>query len=142
MAHRTRELIRELLPHAIWDGIKYFALPLVGAFGISAAMVALIQRIHKNLDIATIVVAGVISFCMLLAGMFLGGRRVVVESQAAPEPEDRPLNKAIITLQATKLDPRSADPNITYKAKLRLVFTNESGQAIHISAPRWTTGTR
>jgi hypothetical protein len=42
MALRLRDILRELRPHAIWDGIK---LVLVGTAGVTAVIVAAIDRV-------------------------------------------------------------------------------------------------
>ena len=59
------------------------------------------------------------------------------ETITSPQHEVGPQN-GIIKLQATTLDPRSTDPNIRYKAKLRLNFTNGSKNAIEVLEPTWT----
>lgn len=143
MAPRLRDILRELRPHALWDGIKLCFL-LLGGGGIAAVIVAVRDRwVHQHLDIVAIVVVFVVSLAMLLIGMFVGGRRMAEaktdEATTSPQREAAPQNE-IIKLQVTTLDPRSTDPKITYKAKLRLIFTNQSKQAIQVLEPRWTTG--
>ena len=59
------------------------------------------------------------------------------EAITSPQHEAGPRNE-IIKLQATTLDPRSTDPNIRYKAELRLNFTNHSKNAIEVLEPTWT----
>jgi hypothetical protein len=138
---RFREIVTELRPHALWDGIK-FCFILFGGGGIGAAIFAVRNRwIHQNLDITAIIAVFVISLAMLLVGMFVGGRRVAeaktTEATASPHHEAGSQNE-IIKLQATGLDPRSTDPNVRYRAKLRLNFTNQSKEAIEVLEPTWT----
>ena len=63
-----------------------------------------------------------------------------VESNATGRPQYRSGGNETLSLQSTYLDPRSTDTKIVYKAKLRIILTNESAQRIHAYAPSWLTG--
>jgi hypothetical protein len=136
---RFRELLRELRPHAIWDGIK-----LVGIAGITAVIVAVRDRwVHQQFDIKVLVTAFVVSLVMLLVGILFGGTRL--SDAKTNEPTTPPQREAgsqveIIKLQVTTLDPRSTDSKTFYKAKLRLIFTNQTKDVIGVGEPTWTTG--
>jgi hypothetical protein len=45
-----------------------------------------------------------------------------------------------LTFQVAHIEPRSTDPTIFYKAKLRAVFKNQSANVIQLLPPNWTTG--
>jgi hypothetical protein len=57
----------------------------------------------------------------------------VVGNANSPRPPE-------IALQSTILDARSTDPTVTYKAKVRIIFTNQTGETISVLSPSWTTG--
>ena len=59
------------------------------------------------------------------------------QSQSPEHRSEKTLE--LVKLQSAALDPRSTDPKITYKAKLRCVFTNESKQVIEVLPPSWIT---
>ena len=45
-----------------------------------------------------------------------------------------------LIFQIEHVEPRSTDPTITYKAKLRIVLTNMSGEVLRLLPPSWTMG--
>src|SRR5271156_3641970 len=99
---RFHELLRELRPHAIWDGIK-----LVGIAGMTAVIVAVRDRwVHQQFDIKVLVTAFVVSLVMLLVGILFGG--TWVSDAKTNEPTTPPQREAgsqveIVKLQVTTL---------------------------------------
>ena len=152
---KVPEPIRELRPHAIWSGVE-FAWKLVEA-AVIASLLALLQYFRSNLDLLTIGLVFTGSLAALLLGAIRRSRSLTTDPTELSEPVvgDSNPQSAIedlrrqaellpagvtVRLQATHLDPRSTDPRITYKAKVRAIFTNEGTQTIHIMPLSWITG--
>jgi hypothetical protein len=92
-----RELARDLLPHAAWDGIRTLL-----AFGIAVgltAVIALLQWLRHHLDIVTIIGAFCASVLMLIVAMLLNDRNIRSASKKAqyetPFTEEFPTDFAV-----------------------------------------------
>ena len=137
---KKQGLPREVLPHAVWFGIEWTGKKIIETLAGSALITAgwgILARYKNHLDITTLIGVFVLSILVL----FWNQRRGAAWTRN-DELSESGLAGSIfrIPLRTTTLDPRSSDPGTTYKAKLRLVFTNDRQETVQVLPPSWIMG--
>jgi hypothetical protein len=144
---KVPEPIRELRPHAIWSGVELVWRLLEAV--VFTSLIAMFGYLQAHVAIASGMVF-ILSFCVLTVAALRRSRVDAAEYADQSKRGDQPRALAkgaallpagvALKLQRAWLDGRATDPKIIYKAKLRLIFTNDSNQVIHVNPLSWITG--